>query len=251
MIAKACVPDENRQPSGASRRWPNGNSSWAGGIAVQRFSIMFEGLRPFRASCRTKWILCGGPHCMLVPWLLAPGVTFKLYVLLVLIVSPVCFALYGIDKRRVGRQRPRISERTLHVAAFVGGWPGLAGPACLPSQDREILVSPGVLADCRTPFEFHFPGSLRAGDPLMRPAGNHGRGPTETARAIVEEIRTTGHQRTVRISSCFRHSVMRHSSSPTMTGHSAVSISTLSNTGLFCFSQASAADFSAADILLI
>jgi uncharacterized membrane protein YsdA (DUF1294 family) len=61
---------------------------------------------------------------MLVPWLVAPGVTFKLYLLLVLIVSPICFALYGIDKRRAARQQRRISERTLHVAAFVGGWPG-------------------------------------------------------------------------------------------------------------------------------
>ncbi len=61
---------------------------------------------------------------MLVPWLLAPELTFKFYVMAVLLVSPVGFFLYGLDKRRAGRQLPRISERTLHVTAFVGGWPG-------------------------------------------------------------------------------------------------------------------------------
>ena len=61
---------------------------------------------------------------MLVPWLLAPALTMKVYLLIVLIVSPVCFALYGIDKRRANRQGPRISEGTLQLAAFVGGWPG-------------------------------------------------------------------------------------------------------------------------------
>ncbi|MGA7964752.1 MAG: DUF1294 domain-containing protein [Gammaproteobacteria bacterium] len=61
---------------------------------------------------------------MLVPWLFAPHATFQIYVLLTVFASPICFALYGIDKRRAIRQQPRISERTLQVAAFVGGWPG-------------------------------------------------------------------------------------------------------------------------------
>ncbi len=61
---------------------------------------------------------------MLVPWLLAPHTTLQVYVLLLVFASPICFALYGLDKRRAIRQQPRISERTLQVAAFVGGWPG-------------------------------------------------------------------------------------------------------------------------------
>ncbi len=61
---------------------------------------------------------------MLVPWLLAPDTTFQLYLLLILLASPVCFVLYGLDKRRAIRQQRRISEGTLQIAAFVGGWPG-------------------------------------------------------------------------------------------------------------------------------
>jgi uncharacterized membrane protein YsdA (DUF1294 family) len=61
---------------------------------------------------------------MLVPWLVAPATTLRFYLFLVVLMSPVCFALYGIDKRRATRQQVRISERTLHLAAFVGGWPG-------------------------------------------------------------------------------------------------------------------------------
>lgn len=61
---------------------------------------------------------------MLVPWLVAPGTTVEFYLFLVLVMSPVCFVLYAIDKRCATRQRLRISERTLHLAAFAGGWPG-------------------------------------------------------------------------------------------------------------------------------
>ena len=61
---------------------------------------------------------------MLVPWLVAPGTTGAFYLFLVCVMSPVCFVLYGIDKRRAARQQPRISERTLHLVALAGGWPG-------------------------------------------------------------------------------------------------------------------------------
>jgi uncharacterized membrane protein YsdA (DUF1294 family) len=61
---------------------------------------------------------------MLVPWLVAPGITVRLYLLLLVVISPISFALYGLDKRRAVRCRRRISEGTLHIVAFVGGWPG-------------------------------------------------------------------------------------------------------------------------------
>jgi len=61
---------------------------------------------------------------MLVPWLFAPDATLKIYVLLVALVSPVCFAAYGWDKCRAARCTYRISEQTLLILAFIGGWPG-------------------------------------------------------------------------------------------------------------------------------
>lgn len=38
--------------------------------------------------------------------------------------SLVLFFLYGIDKKRAEKGRPRISEKTLHLWALCGGWPG-------------------------------------------------------------------------------------------------------------------------------
>jgi len=61
---------------------------------------------------------------MLIPWLIAPTWTLKIYLSLVLLASPIAFALYGFDKRRARRQGRRVSEATLQIAAFVGGWPG-------------------------------------------------------------------------------------------------------------------------------
>ena len=40
------------------------------------------------------------------------------------VVSLVTFAAYGLDKSAAVHARRRISERTLHVLAFLGGWPG-------------------------------------------------------------------------------------------------------------------------------
>ena len=61
---------------------------------------------------------------MLVPWLIAPETTLKAYGVLVLVFSPICLALHGWDRRRAFGQMPRISEQTLLIFAFVGGWPG-------------------------------------------------------------------------------------------------------------------------------
>ncbi|MFW6114542.1 MAG: DUF1294 domain-containing protein, partial [bacterium] len=61
---------------------------------------------------------------MLVPWLIAPETTLKAYGLLVLIFSPICFVLHGWDRRRTLRRMSRMSDQTLLIFAFVGGWPG-------------------------------------------------------------------------------------------------------------------------------
>lgn len=38
--------------------------------------------------------------------------------------SAACFVAYGLDKRRAQAGDRRISERTLHRLALMGGWPG-------------------------------------------------------------------------------------------------------------------------------
>lgn len=46
------------------------------------------------------------------------------WALLYLIASAVCFALYALDKSAAVAGRRRTPERTLHLWALVGGWPG-------------------------------------------------------------------------------------------------------------------------------
>ena len=46
------------------------------------------------------------------------------YLIVVAVMSLVCFIAYGLDKRRAGNGGRRVSERTLHLMAFLGGWPG-------------------------------------------------------------------------------------------------------------------------------
>ncbi len=46
------------------------------------------------------------------------------YLLLTIIASIGSFVAYGIDNRRAAKGRRRVSQRTLHGLALVGGWPG-------------------------------------------------------------------------------------------------------------------------------
>ena len=47
-----------------------------------------------------------------------------IYLGIVLLVSLICFVVYGWDKRQAINDGRRVPERTLHLLAFLGGWPG-------------------------------------------------------------------------------------------------------------------------------
>jgi uncharacterized membrane protein YsdA (DUF1294 family) len=40
------------------------------------------------------------------------------------VMSLATVVIYGVDKRRAKLEGARISEKTLHVLALLGGWPG-------------------------------------------------------------------------------------------------------------------------------
>jgi len=46
------------------------------------------------------------------------------YLGLVVVTSLASFIAYGVDKRRATTGGRRVPERTLHLLAFLGGWPG-------------------------------------------------------------------------------------------------------------------------------
>lgn len=46
------------------------------------------------------------------------------YLSVMAFMSVLSFTLYGFDKFRATRGGRRIPERTLHILAFLGGWPG-------------------------------------------------------------------------------------------------------------------------------
>ena len=46
------------------------------------------------------------------------------YLIVVAVMSLVCFLAYGLDKRQAVNGGRRVSEHTLHLLAFLGGWPG-------------------------------------------------------------------------------------------------------------------------------
>ena len=48
----------------------------------------------------------------------------EVYLIVVVMMSLVCFIAYGLDKRQAANGGRRVPERTLHLMAFLGGWPG-------------------------------------------------------------------------------------------------------------------------------
>lgn len=61
------------------------------------------------------------------------------YLLLTVVMSIVCFIAFGIDKRRARKDQQRISERTLHILEFLGGWPGaVLAQACFRHKTQKL-----------------------------------------------------------------------------------------------------------------
>jgi len=52
------------------------------------------------------------------------NIAIAIYLSLVLVMSLVTFFAYGKDKGQAATGGRRIPERTLHLLAFFGGWPG-------------------------------------------------------------------------------------------------------------------------------
>lgn len=52
------------------------------------------------------------------------GLWAEIYCLAVGILSPAALCFYAWDKWKAKREGRRISEKTLHLLAFAGGWPG-------------------------------------------------------------------------------------------------------------------------------
>ncbi|MEM7626321.1 MAG: DUF1294 domain-containing protein [Planctomycetota bacterium] len=46
------------------------------------------------------------------------------YLVVMSVMSPVTFVVYAWDKWRATRDGWRVSEKTLHLLEFLGGWPG-------------------------------------------------------------------------------------------------------------------------------
>jgi uncharacterized membrane protein YsdA (DUF1294 family) len=61
------------------------------------------------------------------------------YLGVVAVLSGASFVAYAADKRRAGTGRRRIPERTLHLLALLGGWPGaLAGQRRFRHKTRKV-----------------------------------------------------------------------------------------------------------------
>jgi len=61
------------------------------------------------------------------------------YFLAVIIMSLVAFAMCGIDKRRAKKNKRRVPERSLHLVALCGGWPGaLAGQRVFRHKTQKL-----------------------------------------------------------------------------------------------------------------
>lgn len=64
---------------------------------------------------------------------------FGAYVAVVAVMSLIAFVVYGWDKRRARMDGWRVPEKTLHLLALLGGWPGaLAGQKVFRHKTQKV-----------------------------------------------------------------------------------------------------------------
>ena len=79
-----------------------------------------------------------------------PGLVAELYWCAVVVLSPIAFTAFGWDKWKAKQESRRIPEKTLHLLAILGGWPGaVLGQQMFRHKTvkpvfRSILVAIGV-----------------------------------------------------------------------------------------------------------
>ncbi len=82
---------------------------------------------------------------------------FGAYVVVAMVTSLVAFVVYGWDKRRARTNGRRVPEKTLHLLALLGGWPGaLAGQKAFRHKTQKtgfqivfwliVLLHAGILS---------------------------------------------------------------------------------------------------------
>jgi uncharacterized membrane protein YsdA (DUF1294 family) len=65
------------------------------------------------------------------------------YGIVVAVMSLVCYLAYRLDKRKAVKGDRRVSERTLHLMAFLGGWPGaLLGQRHFRHKTQKVSFRP-------------------------------------------------------------------------------------------------------------
>jgi uncharacterized membrane protein YsdA (DUF1294 family) len=101
-------------------------SSESGELTRDPLSMKFPGVKKIWLTLCASWFI--GSVAILVASLSAisfkAGLWAEVYCLAVGFLSPVAFCVYGWDKWKAEREGRRVSEKTLHLLAIAGGWPG-------------------------------------------------------------------------------------------------------------------------------
>jgi len=88
------------------------------------------------------------------------------------VISIITYVAYAIDKSAAKNGRWRTSERTLHLLALVGGWPGaLLGQVTLRHKSKKVsfrvVFWATVLINCAALTWFHTADGRRSLDRLL------------------------------------------------------------------------------------